>query len=86
MGWFTGCVLYALIWWVCLFAVLPWGVRPHAQPDPVTGWRGAPEQPKLLRAVIATTIVAAIVWLGAFWLISSPYLSFREGILAMAPH
>lgn len=28
MGWFTGCVLYLLIWWTVLFAVLPLGVRP----------------------------------------------------------
>jgi len=86
LGWFTGCVLYALIWWVSLFAVLPWGIRPRSEPDPLTGWRGVPENPKLVRTVIATTIVAAVVWLGAFWLISSPYLSFRDGFLAMPPH
>ncbi len=86
MDWFTGCVLYVLIWWVCLFAVLPWGVRPRTDPDALTGWRGAPEHPRLLRTVLATTIVAGVVWLGAYWLISSPYLSFREGWLAMPPH
>ncbi len=83
MGWFTGVVLYVLIWWIALFAVLPFGVRPHAEPDPHTGWRGAPEQPHLLRAVLATTVVAGIVWLAAFWLVSSPYLSFRHGLLAL---
>ena len=31
MGWFTGCVLYLLIWWTVLFAVLPFGVRPAEQ-------------------------------------------------------
>ncbi|MEO8715975.1 MAG: DUF1467 family protein [Acetobacteraceae bacterium] len=86
MDWFTGCVLYVLIWWISLFAVLPWGVRPRPEPDRLTGWRGAPEHPHLLRTVLATTIVASIVWLGAFWLISSPYLSFREGWLAMPVH
>lgn len=86
MGWFTGCVLYVLIWWVCLFAVLPWGIRPRSQPDPLTGWRGAPENPRFIRTVVATTLVAGVVWLGAYWLISSPYLSFREGVLAMSPH
>lgn len=86
MDWFTGCVLYVLIWWVCLFAVLPWGAHPRSEPDAHTGWRGAPDHPHLLRAAIATTIVASIVWLGAYWLIGSPYLSFREGWLAMPVH
>lgn len=86
MSLFEGCILYVLIWWVALFAVLPWGIRPQSGPDAVTGWRGAPEHPRLLRTVIATTVVAGILWLGAYWLVSSPYLSFREGWLAMAPH
>ncbi len=86
MSWFDGCVLYVLIWWVALFAVLPWGVRPRPEPDPQSGWRGAPEHPRLLRTVLATTIVAGVVWLLAFCLIASPYLSFRGGWLAMPPH
>jgi predicted secreted protein len=86
MDWFTGCVLYVLIWWISLFAVLPWGVRPQSAPDRLTGWRGAPEHPHLRRTVLATTLVACVIWLGAYWLISSPYLSFREGWLAMPPH
>ncbi len=28
MGWFTAVVLYTLIWWTVLFAVLPFGTRP----------------------------------------------------------
>ena len=82
MGWFTGCVLYVLIWWMVLFAVLPFGTRPVAGADAHTGWRGAPDRPQLVRKAIATTIVAAIVWGGVYLLIASPYLSFRHGWLA----
>jgi predicted secreted protein len=85
MNWFTGCVLYVLIWWIALFAVLPFGTRPVARPDEHTGWRGAPEHPHLLRTAVATTIVATIVWIGAYLLIRSPYLSFRHGWLAPPP-
>jgi predicted secreted protein len=85
LNWFTGCVLYVLIWWVMLFAVLPFGTRPVARPDEHTGWRGAPERPHLLRTAIATTIVATIIWIGAYLLIRSPYLSFRHGWLAPPP-
>ena len=81
----TVIAIYFIIWWVVLFAVLPFGTRPVARPDEHTGWRGAPEQPRLLRKAIATSIVAAIVWLGAYLLITSPYLSFRHGWLAPPP-
>ncbi len=85
MDWFTGIILYVLIWWTVLFAVLPFGTKPVVKPDVQTGWRGAPEQPHLLRKAIATTIVAAIIWIGAYLLITSPYLSFRHGWLAPPP-
>jgi predicted secreted protein len=82
MNWFTVCVLYVLIWWLVLFAVLPFWTRPIAQADEHTGWRGAPENPHLLRKAIVTTLVAAVVWFAAYLLIRSPYLSFRHGWLA----
>ena len=83
MGWFTGGVLYTLIWWTALFAVLPFGARPRAEPDPHTGWRGAPERPRFLWIISMTTMVAAVVWFLAWLLIQSPYLSFRHGWLAI---
>jgi predicted secreted protein len=82
VNWFTGCVLYILIWWLVLFAVLPFWTRPVAQADEHTGWRGAPEHPHLVRKAIVTTLITAIVWFGAYLLIRSPYLSFRHGWLA----
>lgn len=82
MNWFTGVVLYILIWWTALFAVLPIGTRPVEDADEATGWRGAPQRPQLLRKVIITTLVAAVVWFGAWLLITSPYISFRHGWFA----
>ena len=82
MNWFTGVVLYVLIWWTVLFAVLPLGTRPVAEADETSGWRGAPDRPRLLMKVIVTTLIAAVVWIGAWLLISSPYVSFRHGWFA----
>jgi predicted secreted protein len=82
MNWFTGLVLYTLIWWTVLFGVLPLGTRPVADADEHSGWRGAPERPRLLMKVIVTTIVATVIWFGAYLLITSDYLSFRHGWLA----
>ena len=36
----TGLMLYGVIWWIGLFAVLPFFARPVAAPDSRTGWRG----------------------------------------------
>ena len=83
MGWFTGCVLYSLIWWTVLFAVLPVGTKPVTEADERTGWRGAPEQPLLLRKAVATTLISGVIWLGCYAVISSDWLSFRHGWLAL---
>jgi predicted secreted protein len=83
MTWFTGVVLYILIWWIALFAVLPFGTRPVAEPDEATGWRGAPEQPRMWRKVVITTIVAMVIWGGCYALITSDWISFRSGWLAL---
>lgn len=75
--------MYFVIWWTVLFAVLPLGTRPVADADPHTGWRGAPEAPRLARKAVITTVVAAMFWALAYWLMTTPWLSFRSGWLAL---
>lgn len=75
--WFTAFVLYTLIWWTVLFAVLPFGTRPVAEPDDATGWRGAPARPFIGRKLLATTVIALVVWAAAMLVIQSDWLSFR---------
>jgi predicted secreted protein len=83
VDWFTGIVVYLLIWWLALFCVLPIGTRPVEQADPdAGGWRGAPAKPMLGRKLLGTTVLAAILWLGAYALIESDLISFREGWMA----
>lgn len=84
MSVFSGVLVYALIWWTVLFTILPIGTRPESAGDASSGgWRGTPERPLLLRKVIATTLVSAVLWLGAYALIASDWLSFRSGWLAL---
>ena len=86
MNWFTGCVLYVLIWWTTLFAVLPVGVRPIETADQRTGgWRGAPDHPRMAMKAVATTVIAAAIWTLLYLLITSKWLSFRTGWLSLPP-
>lgn len=74
---FTSVVLFALIWWTVLFAVLPFGTRPLADADPQTGWRGAPARPLMRRKLVATTVVTLVLWAVATVIIRSDMWSFR---------
>lgn len=78
MNVFTSIILFALIWWTVLFAVLPFGTRPVADADPATGWRGAPARPLMKRKLAATTVVTAILWAVAMVIIRSDWWSFRS--------
>ncbi len=83
MGWLTGIVLYVLIWSLTLFVVLPFGTRPEADADAASGWRGAPRAPMMWRKALATTLLAALIWAAAWYVIHSDLLSFRSGWLAL---
>ncbi len=58
-----GLALYFVIWWILLFAVLPFGVRSQAETGEIVSGTepGAPAAPALLEKTIWTTIVASIV-------------------------
>lgn len=72
-----GIAIYLTIWWVTLFAVLPLGVRKVK--DPGKGQeQGAPERPDLVRKAIITSIVAAVLWLGFYFLHQADVFSFRR--------
>jgi predicted secreted protein len=76
MGWVTGIVVYVLTWWITLFAVLPLWVTPAERDDPGHA-AGAPQRPRMLLKVVVTTVVSALIWLGIYALVSSPWFSFR---------
>ena len=54
------------IWWVVLFAVLPFGVRSHTEAGvidaPAGSELGAPVAPMIARKAIWTTVIAAVVF------------------------
>jgi predicted secreted protein len=76
MNWFTGVLVYVMIWWVVLFTVLPWGVRVPDEHAPGHA-TSAPAKPMILRKALITTAIAGVLWGIAYLLIDSGLVSFR---------
>ncbi|MCO5093207.1 DUF1467 family protein [Bosea sp. (in: a-proteobacteria)] len=64
-----GFALYFIIWWITLFAVLPFGIRSqHETGDVVAGTEpGAPVLPRLLRKAVVTSLIAAVIFAGVWY-------------------
>lgn len=72
---FTGIILYLLIFWVTLFAVLPlW----HRQENEVQegNVHSAPANPHMGKKFMTTGILAAVVWLCVFAAIKADVIDF----------
>jgi predicted secreted protein len=72
----TVIAIYAIVWWLCLFVVLPFGVsnqvdtgdiHPGSEP-------GAPTTPRWLQRVLYTTLLSIPVTALVLWALSSPLL------------
>ena len=58
----TAVAIYFLIWWIVLFAVLPWGVRAQGEEGAPGTDPGAPIVPRLRAKLLWTTIASGVVW------------------------
>lgn len=79
----SGVVIYFLLWWLVIFAVLPWGNRAAELPEP--GHAGsAPLRPNLKKKLIATTLIAFVLWYPVNYLFKAELLDLRAQAKAMA--
>jgi predicted secreted protein len=62
MGISTAIAVFFLIWWIVLFAVLPWGVRSQGEEGSPGTDPGAPVVTRLRTKLIWTTVIAAVMW------------------------
>ena len=60
----TAIAIYFLVWWVVLFAVLPWGVRNQEESGAVSPGTdpGAPAVHKVWMKLVWTTVIATVVF------------------------
>ncbi len=68
MSLLSGIAIYFILWWLCLFVVLPFGVKGQHEAGEVAPGTdpGAPQRPLLLRKVLATTLLAALIFAGVY--------------------
>jgi len=78
----TALAVFFLIWWVTLFAVLPWGIRSqHEDGEVVPGTDpGAPLVPNLGRKLMWTTLVSCAVY-GALYVAYTERLVTLDAVL-----
>lgn len=70
--------IYFIIWWLTLFAVLPFGVRnaDEAGKTVEAGHEpGAPVEPQLLKKAIATTLISGVIFAIFYWAKTSGLLA-----------
>lgn len=70
--------IYFVLWWIVLFAVLPWGVRSQHESEafePGTD-PGAPQRPLLLRKALATTLISAALFAAVYVIWTSGVIPF----------
>jgi len=70
--------IYFIIWWLTLFAVLPFGVRSQVEAGSVVPGSepGAPQRAGMLRNVIWTTVIAAVLF-GLY------YVNYTRGFITL---
>ena len=73
----AGIVVYILLWWWIFFMALPIGVKRNSNVE-LGHDTGAPTKAYLWMKVIATTLIALILWFGVNALITAELFSFRE--------
>lgn len=78
----TAVAIFFLIWWIVLFAVLPWGIRSQHEGGEVTPGTdpGAPALPRLFQKLVWTTGVSAVIF-AACYLVYVNHLVTLEGLV-----
>ena len=73
-------IIFVLIWWIIFFSLLPIDVdRKHKEMAEGVD-KGSPENPKIVKKIIYTTIITSIIFIGIFMLVKYDYLNLRRFI------
>ena len=74
----TSIAIYFLIWWIVLFAVLPWGVRAQGEGGAPGTDPGAPMITNLKLKLVWTTLVTTVIFAGFFLVYTRKLVSLED--------
>ena len=80
MSWTTIAAIYFIIWWIALFAVLPFGIRSQhetAEFPPGTD-PGAPIVPGLGAKILWTTVLASVIFAAFYGVYTTRIVSLDD--------
>tara|TARA_B100001989_G_scaffold250914_1_gene228960 strand:- start:647 stop:901 length:255 start_codon:yes stop_codon:yes gene_type:complete len=74
-------IVYVLIWWIVFFSLLPVGIQSKKEKfiEKIEGIDpGAPNNPKIAKKFLITTIITSIIFIVIYYLVESNLLNLRE--------
>jgi predicted secreted protein len=79
MDWFATAIVFAIVWWLVLFMVLPFGAAPPDEVEPGMA-SSAPAKPRIAVKLAITTVLAVLLTGLAVWLVDSGLIQLRPRI------
>ena len=71
-------IIYVLIWWIVFFALLPIDVNREKKQNIVGIDAGAPENHKIIKKFVYSTLITSIIFIIIFLLVKYEYLNIRN--------
>ena len=71
-------IIYVLIWWIVFFALLPIDVNREKNQNIIGIDAGAPENPKIIKKFVYSTLITSIIFIIIFLLVKYEYLNIRN--------
>ena len=74
-------VIYVIIWWIVFFSLLPIDVNRNKNIKIEGEDSGSPENPKILKKFIYTTLISSVLFLIIYYLVLYNYLNLRNFLM-----
>ncbi len=74
-------VIYVIIWWIVFFSLLPIDVNRNKFKKIEGEDPGSPENPKIFKKFIFTTIISSVLFLIIYYLVRYNYLNLRNFLM-----
>ena len=71
-------VVYVCLWWIVFFAILPIDVNREKKGNIEGVDPGAPENPKIFKKFLITTIITSLIFIVIYYLVKFDLLNLRE--------